>query len=172
MLEEIKSMDIEYEYAAKYCYDIIQWNLKHCPLISNCVIIDNLNCFQYKIDVIGATSILFNVKKNELVFQSNIVENFIYSEIKNKQIYDSFTVEKFKEQFIYFYSLVNKFVRLKEIKYCTYCFCPTYQLTFKQLCKVCHINQINTKINCENCKKVEIREKKFKFASLFKFKKN
>ena len=95
MVEEFKSKD-KYKYGAQYCYEIIQWNINHCPLILNCVYIDNINCFQQKEELTTSLiSVIFNVKKNELIFRCNLFKNFVYTKFENKQNYELFTIENF-----------------------------------------------------------------------------
>ena len=187
---ETKSIDIniDYEenecikYGAIYCYDIIYWNLRHCPLNSKAILIDNIRCFDIKHDVKGAISICFNIIKKELTFSCNILKDFIYQEIKNRVKYESFTIENFTKQFISFFSSVSDFVSLRELQYCNNCHECTYQLTYKHLCNRCHVKSINARhadcIKCKEHKKVEpVEEKKggfkkafLKIKSLFKMK--
>ncbi len=164
MSVETKSIDINIDYdeccryGAIYCYDIIYWNLKHCLTNSNSIMIDNIRCFDIKSDMKACVSIYFNIRKKELTFSCNILKDLIYQEIKNKEIYDSFTIENFTKQFITFSSLVSDFAKLKDLQYCNDCNKATYQLTFKHLCNRCHITSI-TLVNCYKCKKeAEIRK--------------
>jgi len=151
-MEETKSINIKYKYGAIYCYEIIQWNLMHCPLISNCVYIDNINCFEENDETKSfLISIIYNIKKNELIFRCSVFKNFVHTKIENKEKYNSFTIENFTIQFIYFCSLIEDFVVLKPIQYCEMCLKPNYRLFYKRICKDCYIKGIKLKINCEKC---------------------
>lgn len=129
------------EYGSKYCYDIICWNIKH--LSTNMVSVDNITCFEPVEGVYGSTSIFFNVKKNEVIFRCNLMHNFICTDIINKKKYKTFTSEDFKNHFIYFYSLINEFMRPKAVRHCDTCLVPSY----KPLCKECYVKNI-LKVDC------------------------
>jgi hypothetical protein len=133
-----------------YCYNIISWNIKHCPISS--VMIDNISCFVMKKNISGVVSVFYNRKKEELIFRLSMMKNYDYQEIKNKKKY-SFTVENFTEHFIEFYIIVSIFVDFKAIRYCNNCYKPTYLLTHKELCKECHVISITgvKKIDCIKC---------------------
>ena len=126
-----------YKYGAKYCFDIITWNLKNLSC-SSVIIVDNLTCFQPIDRVCGSTSIVFIPNKNELTFRCNFMQNFICTEIINKKKYRLFTIQEFMNHFIYFYSLIDKIMTLKPIQYCNVCLTPTYQ----PMCKQCYVNVI------------------------------
>ena len=122
---ETKGEISNYDYGAKYCFDIINWNIKNLGFST--VVIDNLNCFEPIEGVYGSTSIFFNPNKNELTFRCNFIQNFITTEITNKKKYKIFSNQEFMNHFVYFYSLIHKFMRLRKVQYCDTCLAPSYK---------------------------------------------
>lgn len=147
-----------YEYGAKYCFDTINWNLKH--LCCSNVVVDNLSCFEPIHGVYGSTSIFFNPNKNELTFRCNFIQHFITTEIINKKKYKIFSKQEFMNHFVYFYSLIDKVMRLKPVKYCDTCLAPSY----KEKCNECYVKLIVIQHN--NSSFEEVKEKK---TSRFQF---
>ena len=149
------------EHGAVYCYNIISWNIKYCPLST--VIIDDIRCFEMKTGVqAGNVSANYN-KQNELTFSLNILcLDFGYKQIKNKQKYSSFTIENFTKHFMDFYLLVSNFVALKPIEFCDHCYIPSYRLSFQHLCINCHIHSLTCTQTCKQEKKTPKKQSKFK----------
>ena len=145
--EEIKVDFDQLKYGAIYCYNIISWNIKHCPVTS--VMIDDIRCFDMKDDNRGTVSARY--VKNTLIFSLNIFSNCQYREIKNIRKYSSITLETFTTHFIDFYNNVSEFINLKQVQHCYDCFKLTYQLTFKNLCNECHIFNITKRRGCNTC---------------------
>jgi ribosomal protein L37E len=159
-METKRSSDYDYEYGAKYCFDIINWNLNH--LSSSVVVVDNLTCFQPIEGVFGSTSIFFNQQKNELTFRCNFMQHFICSEITNKKKYKLFSIQEFINHFVYFYSLIDKVMRLRPVQYCDTCLAPSYQAK----CKRCYVESIvSAHHQCSSCERPA--KKKSKFLSWF-----
>ena len=156
---ETKGEVLDYEYGAKYCFDIINWNLKH--LSSSIVVVDNLTCFQPIEGVFGSTSIFYNPNKNELTFRCNFMQHFICTEIKNKKRYKLFSSQEFLNHFVYFYSLIDKFMKLKPVRYCDTCLTPSYQAK----CKGCYVESIVSANQCSSCER-PAKKKRF-FSSWF-----
>jgi hypothetical protein len=154
---ETKGEISNYDYGAKYCFDIINWNIKHLGFST--VVIDNLNCFEPIEGVYGSTSIFFNPNKNELTFRCNFIHNFITTEITNKKKYKIFSNQEFINHFVYFYSLIDKVMRLRKVQYCDTCLAPSY----KEKCKGCFVKSIVIKHNSS----LEVKKKKSKFFTWF-----
>ena len=150
--------EINYEYGAKYCFDIINWNIKHLGCSS--VVVDNLSCFEPIEGVYGSSSIFFNPNKNELTFRCNFMQNFITTEIINKKKYLMFSSQEFMNHFVYFYSLIEKVMKLKPVQYCDICSTPSY----KKKCKECYVKSIVFQDNSS----LEILKEKRNFLSWFR----
>ena len=157
--EEVSNI---YEYGAKYCFDIISWNLKH--LSCSNVVVDNLTCFEPLQGVYGSASIFFNPNKNELTFRCNFIQHFITTEIINKKKYKIFSRQEFMNHFIYFYSLIEKVMRLKPIQYCDTCLTPSY----KQRCNECYVKSLVTHHSNSSFDVVKEKKSKKQFFSFFR----
>lgn len=152
------------EYASIYCFNIMSWNIKHCPFTA--VMIDDIRCFDMKGK--GNVSVCYNMKKNELKFTLNILKDNVYQQIIKKEKIDLFTVENFKKHFTSFYISISEFVILKPVEYCNDCSEPTYRLS-NSVCNNCYIRRLK-KVNCNKCTENRINiqtQKQSKFKRFF-----
>jgi len=174
MAIEEKSIDINIiydfdnlKYGIQYCYELFIWNLKHYPLNSKYIFIDNINCFEFKDDYKGSFSIFFRIDKKELTFRFQFIKENNFQEIINKKKYTELKIENFTDHFINFYLTIKHIAVLNEPKLCKKCFEPCFKLTNKQLCKYCHINELN-KVDCIKCENINKNITKVKEESKFK----
>ena len=162
--EQISHMtNQDMEYASIYCFNIMSWNIKHCPFTA--VMIDDIRCFDMK----GNISVCYNMKKNELKFTLNIIKDNVYQQIIKKEKIDLFTVENFKKHFTSFYISISDFVILKPVEYCNDCSEPTYRLSNNSVCNNCYIRRLK-KVNCNKCTDIRINvqtQKQSKFKRFF-----